>query len=87
MPANEQTIYLQDLRTVVNAKSVWLFRDFLERYASILGRLGSIVQEKTDKELALLIEEIDGTLIARSENQLAAQLCAPWLLPGKRFKG
>jgi hypothetical protein len=81
MHTNQRAAYLQDLRAVVNANSVWLLRDFVERHASILGRLTAIVQAKTDDQLSLLIEDIEGALNGRSDNQLAAQLCAPWLLP------
>lgn len=87
MQGDERSSYLQELKALVNARSVWLFRDFLERYASMLGRLGSIVQAKTDEQLVLLIDDIEGALRGRSDNQLAAQLCAPWLLPRERLNG
>jgi hypothetical protein len=59
---------------------VWFFRDFLERHGPILGKLSSLALAKSDEQLNALLEDIESTFEGRSENQLATQLCAPWLL-------
>jgi hypothetical protein len=73
--------YLDDLRTVVHAQSAWLLRDFLQRHSSTLGKLGSILLAKTDPELKEFLLELEHAKEGTSQNQLALQLCAPWLLP------
>ena len=78
----QRSEYLLELSVVLNAKSVWLLRDFLSRWAPVLGQLGMVIQSKGDEELRHFIDEVALARSARSDNQLATQLCSPWLLPG-----
>jgi hypothetical protein len=84
--AHERHAYLQELRVCVNARSVWLFRSLIERYSPILGKLSTILQAKSDEQLALLIDDLQKALTGKADNQLATQLCAPWLLSPDRQK-
>jgi len=77
-----RTTYLEDLKIVLRTESVWLFRDFLDKWASDLGRLGPVVQSKSEDELIILMEEVGLAMSAGSKNQLALQLCSPWMLNG-----
>jgi hypothetical protein len=78
--SDQRADYVRDLHACINARSVWLFRDFLERYEPILGKLSSLAIAKSNEQLNHLLEDIESAFEGRSENQVATQLCAPWLL-------
>lgn len=76
--------YLQDLRTAVMARSVWLMRDFISRHRAALGPVAKVLDCKPDVELRELLDEIDAFLRGESSHQLAAQVVAPWLVKRTR---
>ncbi len=83
-PFSTRSAYLQDLRIVVNARSPWLLRDFLTRWADVLGPLTGVLSTKRDEELRALLDEVAQALEGRSSHQLASQLIAPWFMPRSR---
>ncbi|MCU0612019.1 MAG: hypothetical protein MUE60_09555 [Candidatus Eisenbacteria bacterium] len=65
---------------MVNACSAWLLRDFLLRWAAVIGPLAPVLSAKSDEELGEILEEVDSAMRGQSSHQLAAQLAAPWLM-------
>ncbi len=78
--------YLRELHQVLISRSIWLFRSFLREWSVLLGPLGAILEAKSDDDLARFMEDVAHAMQASSNNQLASQFCAPWLLPRKNLE-
>lgn len=78
--SGERERYLKELRLAVNARSIWLFRNFLETWGPAIGPLKHAVQNRCDDALLDLMDEISAAFRAESDHQLACQFMAPWSL-------
>jgi hypothetical protein len=79
--ARERSQYLLELKAAVNARSVWLFRNFLVQWGPKLGPLKTILENRCDDAILDFMDEISAAIRAESDHQLACQFVAPWSMP------